>query len=75
MGHSLIRHSSGHSLGMDTSDIAGMKEMSGLVKELSGEMANLSHLLSTGKITDRELEKMQVRVMKTQRRLLQLESK
>ena len=60
---------------VDTSDPAKMKKLSGLVKELSKEMANMSQLLSRGAASDRELEKMHVRLMKMQRMLPEMGKK
>ena len=51
------------------------KMMSGVMLNLSREMTNMSGMLRSGKMTDRELEKMHVRLMKTQRIVSELEMK
>ena len=48
------------------------KKMSGVMLNLSKEMANLSDMMGSGKMTDRALEKMHVRLMKTGRMLSEM---
>jgi hypothetical protein len=52
-----------------------MKKMSVLMKGLSKEMMNMSHMMGSGKVTDRELEKMHVRISKMQKMMSEMERK
>ena len=52
-----------------------MKKMSGLMKDMSQEMMNMSNMMGSGKKTDREMEKMHVRISKLQKMLSDMEMK
>ncbi len=51
-----------------------MKKMSVLMKDLSNEMMNMSNMMGRG-MTDREMEKMHVRMLKVQKALTEMEMK
>ena len=51
------------------------KQMSVVMKDLSKEMTNMSNMLGRGIIADKELKRMHVRLMKTERMLSEMEIK
>jgi len=60
---------------LKTANPAQMKTLSGMLKDLSKEMINMSHLMDGNMISDRQFEMMRVRLMKTQRKMAEIETK
>lgn len=52
-----------------------MEKMSVLLKHLAKEMMNMSDMMGSGMMSDRELEKMRVRMAKIQKMLSEMEIK